>query len=408
MPIDPRISLQVQPPPFADPGLQRQRAITTADLIGRRKEASETHAQNMQIGDLTKRLEELKVVEAKADRLGSIASGVLSVQELEKPGAYQRALQMARQERLITDENLFQTPQKWGPDAEAQLMQAVQGSRSAKEQIQAQQYQLLNLIREGELRNKQDRTAIEADKVQVSRDRLAQRETEFADLSKYRGKMLEQRVEEFKQRIVRDTNMNDNDKSRLLLMAEQELGRNRRFDIGESGRNTRFAEGEAGKTDRLQYLQEEVTKRSTARNKSQESSAKNFAAALSTTKKLLELQGINFNDLEIDQQIEAIQVPFEQYQANGPITVKSEKGAPRWGGLRSGKDVLLPSAGVNPNPTAIPPPAGPPATVAGGVVPPPVASKTTTRLKVQAYADANGIDYATAEAAYKSKGYTIQ
>ncbi len=434
--IDPSIALQVKSPQFENPLEVYARGMSLKNIMRQGQmqdlqlqEAREQQADQERIrkaymdssGDLNDFMAKARQYGASPDAVLKVQQGILTQKEaLLKMGKEEREEHLAKADQIramlipIDEEKddtraaqmfaqTYIAAEKQGlvDDQSKQLLRQLMPQGFTRDGLRLLKSSLTTgtqLLKEA---NEADKTTANLMRANIAQQRADSYERNIEALINYRPEQIKIRREFLAAQIERDENLDeyrrDALRQQLEIVDRQIAGaRERQERAGEQAmERTRYTQGEI--SARSSRVQDAITQRQMQKGQTGPQALRITEAAIRVASKLP-----GFGDLSEEDQISAINTLIDSGIGNvQPVVTPGEHRGP----LQKVGDAL----GVTEAPSrTIVKPGAPIAPSAGrGTAPPQPQQKVTTRAKVQEYATANGIDYATAEAAFKAKGYTI-
>lgn len=247
--------------------------------------------------------------------------------------------------------------------------------------------------------NKADQTAARLLQAQVAQQRADAYSRSIDSLTENRVETMKFKRDQLAEQIERDTNLDEFRRGQLRQQLEV-------VDKQIAAAAARQAAGISATRSNLEYTQEQInartdrvqtaiTDRLAKKGVTGPQALRTMESALRITKALP-----GFANLSEEDQIATINTLIDSGIGNVQPVVSTQPGEPRTIWQEYGKGT--PPSGPKVTPGA--PIARPTATAPA----PAPAQKIATKADVQAYAAENRVDYATAEKAFKAKGYTIR
>ena len=435
MPIDPSISMQVRPPVIPNPMEQVGQVLTLKNMIGQGKiqgqqlqqETMQTQqmqeqaanekalndaiklnttvddrgnvstdhegvrrtlAQNgrvrmlmdfdaklagMSEAQLKQAQEQLNLHSTQAKRKAQIAASVTDDQ------SYHAGVRQAIQEKLITDPNEIMKLPPTYEAAKPLIQQWITSNMTGAENLDY-------LTKLAEEEHKKKLRPLEERRATAEATSAEQKAQGTEPITPYEKEQLDKTPTE----VALAMRAAKGDKVAQLALDKLNKSRLDRAAFTQEQINKRNRYTQAEITGRMKFIQAKIESRATKAGANAEAVRRNFEAALGAARKL----NPNFDDLEDKQKSDLLNTLFESFMANEQPFVAPGEGKPGgFLGFGAAKPVQTVTRQPQQGRGAAPPAAG--------------AAKTVPRAVVQQYATENRVDYATAEAAFRQKGYTI-
>ena len=434
MPIDPSISMQVRPPVIPNPMEQVGQVLTLKNLIQQNKTGQanleQTQLQNKQLQEraadekalndavklnttvddqgrtsidnegiertlaqngrgrmlmdfrtklagmaeaqLEQARKQLEVQSGQAKRKAQIAASITDDR------SYHAGVVQAARERLLPPDEVMTLP----PTYEAARPMIQQWVTSNMDGAQTLDY----LTKQIELEHKKKTGPLEERKAEAEATSAEQKAQGTEPITPYQQEQLDKTPTE----VALAMRAAKGDKVAQLALDKLNQSRLDRIVSTQNQITKRTRETQAEITGRMKFTQAKIESRATKNGANPEAVRRSFEAALGAARKL----NPNFDDLEDQQKSDLLNTLFESFLANEQPLVAPGEGKPGgFLGLGAAKPVQIVTRQPQQGRGAAPP--------AGGAV------QTVPRAVVQQYATENNVDYATAEAAFRQKGYTI-